>query len=530
MHGPSSFGTFEVVATLARGPYSFLYLGKARTSDQHAVIKVWRAAHTLSAQERERIQQEFETLAQLKHQHILPLLEVHMTEQEISIVRAFAPGGSLHTLFVRHFHTSLPIDEMLDIIQQVGQAMHAAHQQHITHGNLTPQNVLFTEQGHAVLSDFRFDSILAAIGAYAGESALLRWYMAPEQFQGTRNAATDQYALGCLAYELLTGNVPFTGSARTTLLQKHKSAQPLPPSQVNPAIPPRIEQAILKALAKDPAERHHDIQVLLNALETPSIPPAPVPPVQVEAEETRPIPPISYEPYQGSEQRVSSQKQGIGASNVLATLARSVHARQKQQSPRQQGRGSRRMLSPVMLVALVITFIVLPIALFRVHGRAPATMSPTTGVMKLLTPTNALSPTVTLSSSPTPRPSLAPGLLPPSTQEPTPSPQPAGQPSPAATSPQQRPVLPIFECIIKQGSKGFLARFGYMNDNPYAVTIPLSSQNFLSPSWLNGAQPTTFSPGYQPSVVQVSVNRGSVAWSLDGTTATATGQGTTCNT
>ncbi len=69
-----------------------------------------------------------------------------------------------------------------------------------------------------------------------------------------------------------------------------------------------------------------------------------------------------------------------------------------------------------------------------------------------------------------------------------------------------------------------------MNDNPYAVTIPLGSQNFLSPSWLNGAQPTTFSPGYQPSVVQVSVNRGSIAWSLDGTTATATGQGTTCTT
>src|SRR5258708_10635789 len=256
-----------------------------------------------------------------------------MTEQEISIVRAFAPGGSLHTLFVRHFHKSLPLDEMLGIIQQVGQAMHAAHQQHITHGNLTPQNVLFTEQGHAVLSDFRFGSILAAIGAYAGESALLRWYMAPEQFQGTRDAATDQYALGCLAYELLTGNVPFSGSARTTLLQKHKSAQPIPPSQVNPAIPPRIEQAILKALAKDPAERHHAIHVFLNALQPPTLPPVLVPPIQVEAEDTRPIPPISYEPYQGSEQRVSSQKQGMRARDLFATLPRSLHARHTHHRP-----------------------------------------------------------------------------------------------------------------------------------------------------------------------------------------------------
>ena len=532
MHGPSSFGAYEVVATLARGPSSFLYLGKARTSDLQAVIKVWRAAQALSTQERERIQQEFETLAQLKHQHILPLLEVHMTEQEISIVRAFAPGGSLQTRLVRHFHKPLPIDETLGIVQQVGQAMYAAHQQHITHGNLTPQNVLFTQQGQAVLSDFRFGSLLAAIGASAGESALLRWYMAPEQFEGTRNAATDQYALGCLAYELLTGNVPFSGSARTTLLQKHTSAQPVPPSQINPIIPPCIEQALLKALAKQPAERHHDIQMFLNALETPSRPPALVPPVQVEAEDTQPIPPISHVPYQGSEQHVSSQKQGMGASDVFATLARSVSARQKEQRPRRQGKGSRRMLSP-LLVALVIllisTLLVFPLALFRGHGGTPVTVSPTTGVVTLFTPTNALSPIGIRRASPTPKPSPAPGLLPPSPQEPTPSPQPIGQPSATATtgSPQGY-VRPLFECILKQGAKGFLARFGYVNDNSSAVTIPLGSENSLSPSWLNGVQPTTFSPGYQPSAVQVSVNRGSVVWSLDGTTATATGQGTTC--
>jgi serine/threonine protein kinase len=529
LHGPSSIGAYEVVATLARGPDRFLYLGKARTSDMQVVIKVWRTARALSAPERERIQQEFETLAQLKHQHILPLLEVQTTEQEIAIVRAYAPGGSLHTRLVRHFHKPLALDETLGIIGQVGQAMHAAHQQHIMHGNLTPQNVLFTEQGQAVLSDFRFGSILAAIGAYAGESPFLRWYMAPEQFEGTHNAATDQYALGCLAYELLTGSVPFSGWARTTLLQKHKSEQPVPPSQINPAIPPWIEQAILKALAKQPAERHHDMQVFLNALETPSLPPTLVSPVPIEAEDIQLIPPSSPGPYQGSAQHVSSQKQGRGASDVSGTHSESVDAHQEQQSPGRQSKGSMRMLLPIMLAVLVImllsTLLVLPLALLRGHGGTPVTASPTTDVVTWFTPTTALSPIVILRSSPTP------GLLPPSTQGFSTSPQPIGQPSATATTgPQQGSVRPLFECIVKQGAKGFLAKFGYVNDNPSAVTIPVGSENSLSPSWLNGAQPTTFSPGYQPSVVQVSVNRGSIVWSLDGTTATATGQGPTCTT
>ncbi len=527
MHEPSSISAYEVVGTLARGPDSFLYLSKSRTSDLQAVIKVWHTSHALSAQERERIQQEFEALAQLKHPHILPLLEVHMTEQEISTVRAYAPGGSLHTRFVRHSHKPLPLDETLSIIQQVGQAMYAAHQQHITHGNLTPQNVLFTEHDHVVLSDFHFGSILAALGAYASESASLRWYMAPEQFQGTHNAATDQYALGCLAYELLTGNVPFSGSARATLLQKHQSEQPAPPRHMNPAIPHHIEQAILKALAKLPAERHSDIQVFIDALEMPDIQPALVDLSPIEAQDTRPVPPTGHVPDQGSEQHANSLN-----SQMQGTRASAVSARQKQQSLGQQGKGSMRVLLPILLVAVVImlisTFLIFPRALFRGHEGTSVIISPTAGVV---TPTTALSPTVVPASSPTPQPSWAPGLLPPPTQKPGPSPQPTGQPSPAATtSPQAGSVHPIFECIIKQGGKAFLAMFGYVNENPYTVTIPLGNENSLSPSWLDGAQPTTFSPGSQTSVVQVSVNRGSIVWSLDGNTATATDQGTICTT
>lgn len=520
MHESSSISAYEVVATLARGPDSFLYLSKSRTSDLQAVIKAWHASHTLSAQERERIQEEFEALARLKHPHILPLLEVHITEHEISTVRAYAPGGSLYTRFVRHPHKPLPIDEAVRIIQQVGQAMYTAHQQHITHGNLTPQNVLFTEDDQAVLSDFHFGSILAAIGAYAGESASLRWYMAPEQFQGTRNAATDQYALGCLAYELLTGNVPFSGSARATLFQKHQNEQPAPPRQVNPAIPPHIEQTILKALAKLPAERHPDIQSFTNALGTPDI--QPVEPSPIEAQDTQSIPPTGHTPDQGSAQRVSSQIQG--------TKTGAMSLRQKRQSLGQQGKGTKRIplliLSAAVVIMLISTFLIIPHALFRSYEETSVIKSPTAGGVTVFTPTSsALSPTTVPRLSPTPESSRMPGLLPPPRQKPDPTPSPT-----ATVTPQAGSIHPIFECIIKQGGNGFHATFGYVNDNPYAVTIPVGSQNSLSPSWLNGAQPTTFLPGSQTLVVQVSVNRGSIVWSLDGNTATATDQGTVCTT
>src|SRR5260370_31049984 len=93
--------------------------------------------------------------------------------------------------------------------------------------------------------------------------------MAPERVHGGASAESDQYALGCLAYLLFTGQVPFAGSARATLLQKHQRDQPKPLAELNPAIPAPIETALFKALAKQPTARYRSVQAFLEALEDP---------------------------------------------------------------------------------------------------------------------------------------------------------------------------------------------------------------------------------------------------------------------
>ncbi len=204
---------------------------------------------------------------------------------------------------------------------------------------------------------------------------------------------------------------------------------------------------------------------------------------------------------------------------VIPPSASMAQARQHQQG----GRVPRWILVPLTLVTLGVmlfcVFSVLPGALSGPHGEAPARSTPTTGPVTKISPTVVLSPTLTPSAWLTPhlavtsQPSLSP----------TPSPQPTVLPTPSPGS-----VSPVFECVIRQGGTAFLARFGYVNVTPSVVTIPVGSENALSPASVNGSQPTAFSPGTQSDALQVGISKGQIAWSLDGSTATATFHGPHC--
>ncbi len=122
------------------------------------------------------------------------------------------------------------------------------------------------------LGEFLVRGVLASIQDYQhilDENVPRCLYMAPEQFHGKLDAKTDQYALGCLAYVLLTGRVPFAGSARATLLQKHERDEPQALTAINPAVPAHIEEAVLRSLAKIPDKRYSSVQAFLEALDIP---------------------------------------------------------------------------------------------------------------------------------------------------------------------------------------------------------------------------------------------------------------------
>lgn len=263
-------GAYQIEKTVDRSTYSVLCMGRQAHTEQEVRLRLWPSAHVTSSEEQQRIQAEVAAIQAIQHPHILPILEVRAVEQGVFLVSASAPGGSLHTQLNRHFLKPLPLTEALLIVQQVGQALHALHKQGITHGNLTPLAVFFNEPDHVLLGEFHLRSIPQSIQGYQpllDENIPRCWYMAPEQFSGHLDAQTDQYALGCLAYALLTGRVPFAGSSRAMLWQKHRHDKPRSLVALNADVPATVEVVIFKALAKSPTERYGSVQAFLHEWE-----------------------------------------------------------------------------------------------------------------------------------------------------------------------------------------------------------------------------------------------------------------------
>src|SRR5437588_4429487 len=208
----------------------------------------------------------------LQHQHILPIIDAGVHEGFPYLVTEYAPNGSLRERIKRLSSDPLSVEECLDILSQVDQALQYAHEQNIIHRDLAPGNILFNAKNEVLLADFGIATMLDTASIKQTTNPIgTPPYMAPEQFQGEISKEIDQYALGCIAYELFTGQRPFTGNA-AELMYKHINEDPIAPRQLNSDLPEHIEQAILKAMAKQRTNRHKGISAFVAALKSESKP------------------------------------------------------------------------------------------------------------------------------------------------------------------------------------------------------------------------------------------------------------------
>jgi hypothetical protein len=202
----------------------------------------------------------------LQHPHILPLVDADIYEGVPYIMTEFATHGSLRSRLNRQPAVPLPVGEALSVLKQVGEALHFAHQHNVVHCDVKPENILFRTNDEAVMADFDIARVLSRANTAVRSPGGTAAYMAPEQFHGKVRKESDQYALGCIAYELLTGRRPFSGEDQEALVHAHLYEQPLAPSQVNGKLPGGMDGVILRALAKKYAERYEDIPGFLEAL------------------------------------------------------------------------------------------------------------------------------------------------------------------------------------------------------------------------------------------------------------------------
>jgi serine/threonine protein kinase len=224
-------------------------------------------AHLATQQKREGFFQEAGLLEMLKHPHILPILDVGIQDSFPYLVTEYCSEGSLRRRLKRQRPNPLPMEEVSTILTQVGQALQYVHEQNVVHRDLKPENILFNSQGEALLADFGIAKMLATIGVRQGTITGTPPYMSPEQFRGTASKEGDQYALGCIAYELFTGRRPFTAPDMVGMMYKHLTEQPIAPRQLNPQLPVHFEQAILTAMAKERKARHADVATFIAALQ-----------------------------------------------------------------------------------------------------------------------------------------------------------------------------------------------------------------------------------------------------------------------
>ena len=218
----------------------------------------------------ERFLREIETTAKLQHPHILPLFDSGSVDGTVFYVMPYVEGESLRSRLKRE--TQLPIADALRITTEIATGLAYAHRHGVVHRDIKPDNVLF-QDGQAVLADFgislpakgddRAPARLTEVGVSLGTPT----YMSPEQVTGQEvDRRSDIYSLGSVAYEMLAGQPPFTGSSVQTVLGKVISEEPRPVIAHRKSVPPHVSAAILKALEKLPADRWQTVAQFADAL------------------------------------------------------------------------------------------------------------------------------------------------------------------------------------------------------------------------------------------------------------------------
>lgn len=264
-----TLGNYRILAEIGSGSSGKVYQGKHSILTERTVAIKLLHSHLRSPEEYERFVEEARILERLKHPHILHIFDVGVHDGFPYLVAEYAPHGSLRTHLRRYSPNPMPLEAALTILTQVGRGLYYAHRHNIIHRDLKPENILFNAQGQALLADFGIATTLSTESIIHATITGTPSYMAPEQFQSTVSKESDQYALGCVAYELFTGRVPFTTSDIFTMGINHLMREPLPPRQLNPQLPLHIERAILKAMAKQRSDRYADIKAFILALYTP---------------------------------------------------------------------------------------------------------------------------------------------------------------------------------------------------------------------------------------------------------------------
>src|SRR5438067_3752979 len=243
-----------------------VYLAEDQELGRRVAIKILNDRHANDEQFVERFRREAKNAAALSHPNIVSIYDRGEAEGTYYIAMEYLDGRSLKELIVQR--GPAPVTVSVEYARQILSALRFAHRHGIVHRDIKPHNVLVDAEGRVKVTDFGIARAGASQMTEASSISGTAQYLSPEQARGTDvDQRSDLYSLGVVLYELLTGAVPFNGDTPVEIAMKHLSAVPERPSAKRPEIPHDLDMVVLRALAKDPADRYQSAEEMDADLE-----------------------------------------------------------------------------------------------------------------------------------------------------------------------------------------------------------------------------------------------------------------------
>ena len=246
-------GRYRLGALLGRGGMGEVYRGTDEVLGRPVAVKLLLRSDP-EPRVAERFHREAQAAARLSDPHLVAVYDFGRHGDGFYLVMELVEGRTVGDELAQR--GPLRLDEAVDIIEQSAAGLAAAHREDVVHRDIKPGNLLLTADGTVKVADFGIAHLPGSETTTAGEIIGTTHYLAPERAKGLPGGkASDVYALGCVLYQLVTGRTPFTAEHPTAILYQHVDTAPTPPSRLRPELGPPLEDALLRMLAKNPADR-----------------------------------------------------------------------------------------------------------------------------------------------------------------------------------------------------------------------------------------------------------------------------------
>ena len=259
MELPETIGRFEIERILGRGAMGVVYLAKDPVLDREVAVKVIQLHPGLDEKDvselRSRFEVEARAAARMSHPNLVTIFDAGLQDESLYLAMEYVRGEALDSIIASE--RILTYKETADILLQLGGGLDFAHDHGIVHRDIKPANILINRRGQPKITDFgvarEATSNLTTTGTIIGTPA----YMSPEQITGHKvSGASDQFSLAVMVYEMLTGRKPFFGAGATTIMYKIVHEDPEQLDEVCKTLPAGINEVVMRALAKEPADRY----------------------------------------------------------------------------------------------------------------------------------------------------------------------------------------------------------------------------------------------------------------------------------